>query len=249
MGRVGIAIIADVHSNLEALEAILRHAEEGNALGQVWCLGDIVGYGPDPAACMALLRRFDLRCVPGNHDHAAIGLLPTDDFNRDAAAAAHWTAGHLSPEERQYLESLPHVVQEGDFTLVHGSLRWPIWEYLDSPDAALAHLQRQQTPFGLVGHTHVPMLVVEDDKAKEGCQMYYLGQRTTVELADKRLVINPGGVGQPRDGDHRASYAVYDADARTVTLHRLEYDIAATQKKMEAAGLPRWLIYRLSIGQ
>jgi len=246
---VRIAIIADVHSNLEALEAVLRHAECENALGQVWCLGDIVGYGPDPAACIALLRRFDLRCVPGNHDHAAIGLLPTDDFNRDAAAAAHWTAGQLSPEERHYLESLPHVVQERDFTLVHGTLRWPIWEYLDSPDAALAHLQRQQTPFGLVGHTHVPMLLVADEKAKDGCEINYLEDGTTVKLADRRLVINPGGVGQPRDGDRRASYAVYDADARTVTLHRLEYDIAATQRKMEAAGLPRWLIYRLSIGQ
>jgi len=246
---VRIAIIADVHSNLEALETVLRHAEAENALGQVWCLGDIVGYGPDPVACLALLRRFDLRCVPGNHDHAAIGLLPTDDFNRDAAAAAHWTAGQLSPEERHYLENLPHVVQEGDFTLVHGTLRWPIWEYLDSPDAALAHLQRQQTPFGLVGHTHVPMLVVEDERTKEGCQMHYLEDGTTVDLADKRLVINPGGVGQPRDGDCRASYAVCDADARTVTLHRLEYDIAATQEKMEAAGLPHWLIYRLSIGQ
>jgi predicted phosphodiesterase len=246
---VRIAIIADVHSNLEALEAVLRHAEGENALGQVWCLGDIVGYGADPAACIALLRRLDLHCVPGNHDHAAIGLLPTDDFNRDAAAAAHWTAAQLSPEERQYLENLPNVVQEGDFTLVHGTLRWPIWEYLYSPEAALAHLQRQQTPFSLVGHTHVPMLVVADERAKEGCQMYYLEDGTTIKLGDKRLVINPGGVGQPRDGDRRAAYAVYDADARTVTLYRLEYDIAATQKKMEAAGLPRWLIYRLSIGQ
>ena len=132
---------------------------------------------------------------------------------------------------------------------MHGTLRWPIWEYLYSPDVALAHLQRQQTPFGLVGHTHVPMLVVEDEKAKEGCPMYHREDGTAVKLDDGRLVINPGGVGQPRDGDPRASYAVYDSDARTVTLHRLEYEIAATQKKMEAAALPRWLIYRLSIGQ
>ncbi len=244
-----IAIIADVHSNLEALEAVLRHAEGEDALGQVWCLGDIVGYGPDPAPCLALLRRFDLRCVPGNHDHAVIGLLSTDDFNRDAAAAAHWTAGQLSPEECHYLENLPHVLREGDFSLVHGTLRWPIWVYLYSPEAALAHLQRQQTPFGLVGHTHVPMLVVEDEKAGEGCQVHYPEGGTMVKLGDRRLIINPGGVGQPRDGDRRASYAVYDGDARTVTIHRLEYDIVATQEKMEAAGLPRWLIYRLSIGQ
>jgi len=249
VGRVRIAIIADVHSNLEALETVLRHAEGENALDQLWCLGDIVGYGPDPSACMAVLRRFDLRCVAGNHDHAAVGLLPTDDFNRDAAAAAHWTALQLAPEERQYLENLPHVVQEGDFTLVHGTLRWPIWEYLHSAEAAVAHLQLQQTPFSLVGHTHVPMQVVEDEKAREGCRGHYLEDGTKIELADERLIINPGGVGQPRDGDRRAAYAVYDADARTVTLHRLEYDIAVTQGKMEAAGLPHRLVYRLSIGQ
>ncbi|MGQ9572045.1 MAG: metallophosphoesterase family protein [Dehalococcoidia bacterium] len=244
-----IAVIADVHSNLEALETVLHHAEEENALGQVWCLGDVVGYGPEPSACIARLRQFDLRCVPGNHDHAAIGLLPTDDFNRDAAAAAHWTARCLSAEERRYLQNLPHVYQEGDFALVHGTLRWPIWEYLYSPDAALAHFERQQTPFSLVGHTHIPLLVVEDEETEGDCRMSYLGDGATLNLGDRRLIINPGAVGQPRDGDPRASYAVYDSDARTVTLHRLEYDVAATQKKMEAAGLPLWLIHRLSIGR
>ena len=251
-----IAIIADIHSNLEALEAVLHHAEGEKALDQVWCLGDVVGYGPDPGACLALLRRYDPLCVPGNHDHAAIGLLPTDDFNRDAAAAAHWTASQLAPDERLYLENLPHVLEEGDFTLVHGTLRWPIWEYLYSPESAVAHFQRQQTAFSLVGHTHVPMAVLEapsagrqDERSGEDCQMYHLEDGSTVKLGGQRLVINSGSVGQPRDGDPRTSYAVHDTAARTVTLHRLEYDFAATQKKMEAAGLPRWLIERLSVGR
>jgi len=244
-----IAIIADIHSNLEALEAVLRHAEGEKALDQVWCLGDVVGYGPDPGPCLALLRRYAPLCVPGNPDHAAIGLLPTDDFNRDAAAAAHWTATQLAPDERLYLENLPYVLEEGDFTLVHGTLRWPIWEYLYSPESAVAHFQRQRTPFSLVGHTHVPMVVEEGERSGEDCQMCYVEDGATIRLGGRRLVINPGGVGQPRDSDPRTSYAVFDTEASTVTLHRLEYDFAATQKKMEAAGLPRWLIQRLSVGR
>jgi len=244
-----VAIVADVHSNLEALEAVLRHAEGEGALEQVWCLGDIVGYGPDPSPCLALLRQYGAVCVPGNHDVAAIGLLPTDDFNPDAAVANAWTARQLAPDERLYLENLVHVIRQGDFTLVHGSLRWPIWEYLYSPEVAQAHLQRQETPFSLVGHTHVPLLVVEDERSPEGCQMYYLEDGTAFKLGDQRLIINPGGVGQPRDGDPRAAYAVYDDEALTITLYRLEYDIAATQQKMAAAGLPRWLIQRLSLGR
>ncbi len=244
-----IAILADVHSNLEALETVLRHAEQQRALEQVWCLGDIVGYGPDPGPCLALLREHAALGVPGNHDLAAIGLLSTEDFNPDAAAANVWTTRQLGVDERLYLEGLPHVLRLGDFTLVHGSLRWPIWEYLYSADVALAHFQRQETPYSLVGHTHVSLLVVEDEGSPEGYQMRYLEDGATVELGESRLIVNPGGVGQPRDGDPRAAYAVYDEEARTVVLHRLEYDIAATQRKMEAAGLPPRLIRRLSMGR
>ncbi|OHD76557.1 MAG: hypothetical protein A2V99_16590 [Spirochaetes bacterium RBG_16_67_19] len=244
-----IAIVADVHSNLDALETVLRHAEEQKALEQVWCLGDTVGYGPEPNACLALLRRYNALTVPGNHDLAAIGLLSTEDFNPDAAAAAAWTALQIVPDERTYLENLPHVVRQGEFTLVHGSLRWPIWEYLYTPEVALAHLELQETPYSLVGHTHVPLLVKEDQGSPDGCLMNYLEDGTALELRDRRLVINPGSVGQPRDGDPRTSYAIYDDEARTVTVHRLEYDIAATQQKMAAAGLPAWLIRRLSRGR
>jgi predicted phosphodiesterase len=244
-----IAIVADVHSNLEALETVLRHAEEQKALGRVWCLGDTVGYGPEPNACLALLRRLDAVTVPGNHDLAAIGLLSTQDFNPAAAAAAAWTAAQIVPDERLYFESLPHVVRQGDFTLVHGSLRWPIWEYLYTPEVALAHLALQETPYSVVGHTHVPLLVKEDKDSPDGCQLHHLENGTALELRDRRLVINPGSVGQPRDGDSRTSYAVYDDHERTVTVHRLEYDIAATQKKMATVNLPDWLIQRLSRGR
>jgi predicted phosphodiesterase len=244
-----IAIVADIHSNLDALETVFRHAEEQKALEQVWCLGDTVGYGPEPNACLALLRRHNALTVPGNHDLAAIGLLSTEDFNPDAAAAAAWTALQIAPDERAYFESLPHVVRQGEFTLVHGSLRWPIWEYLYTPEVAVAHLELQETPYSVVGHTHVPLLVKEDQSSPDGCLLTYLEDGTALELRDRRLVINPGSVGQPRDGDPRTSYAIYDDTERTVTVHRLEYDIAATQQKMEAAGLPAWLIRRLSRGR
>ena len=264
-----IAIVSDVHANLAALEAVLRHAEGQGARDGLWCLGDTVGYGPEPGECIARLRGLGATLVAGNHDRAATGKIGTEEFNPDAATAARWTARQLDGDERQYLDSLPEVVrltagrdrslkaappegslQEGEFTLVHGTLRWPIWEYLYSYEVAQGHLQRQQTPFGLVGHTHVPMLVLEGEEFPNGCEMYFLEDGTKSKLERRRkLVLNPGGVGQPRDGDPRASYAVYDSDEETVTIHRVEYDIAATQKLMEAAALPRWLIDRLSVGR
>ncbi len=268
-----ILILSDVHANLAALEAVLRHAEGQGAKDGLWCLGDTVGYGPQPRECIARLRELRATLVAGNHDRAATGKIGTEEFNPDAATAARWTAGQLDGDAREYLDSLPEVTsvggslkaapQEGgrdpgakagasgaEFTLVHGTLRWPIWEYLYSYEAAQGHLQRQQSPFGLVGHTHVPMLVLEGEEFPHGCEMYFLEDGAKVKLErSRKMVLNPGGVGQPRDGDPRASYALYDVDEETVALHRVEYDIAATQKLMEAAGLPRWLIDRLSVGR
>jgi len=245
-----IAIVSDVHANLAALEAVLRHAQEQGALDGLWCLGDLVGYGPQPNQVLERLREAGARAVAGNHDLAAIGLLSTDDFNPAAAAAARWTARQLQEPQRRYLASLPQVLRQDDFTLVHGTLRWPVWEYLYSYEAARAHLQRQETPFGLVGHTHIPVLVLEDEGFPQGCELFYLRDGARLELRPgRRLVINPGSVGQPRDGDPRAAYAIYDSQAGTVTLHRVEYDIAATQRLMEEAGLPRWLSERLALGR
>ena len=257
-----IVILSDVHANLAALEAVLAHAGAGGALDAVWCLGDTVGYGPQPSACISRLREENATLVAGNHDRAATGAMDVDEFNSDAATAALWTRGQLGADDAGYLDSLPEVAYapfEGDpslqagaseFTLVHGTLSSPLWEYLYSHEAARAHLDLQRTPFSLVGHTHVPLLVVDGEDGPQGCELYALGDGDRVELSDgRRLVINPGGVGQPRDGDPRSAYAVYDTEPATVTIHRVEYDIAATQKLMAEAGLPRWLIERLSLGR
>ena len=242
-----IAFVSDIHANLPAFEAVLRHAEAGGRVEALWCLGDTVGYGPHPNECIALLRRYEHRAVAGNHDLAACGKMGTEEFNEAAATAARWTAGQLSPVAREYLEGLPMVVSEGDFTLVHGSLRWPEWEYLLSSEQAQAHLELQQTPYGLVGHSHLPLVCEEAEPAPPRLRPTADGER--VELGATRLILNPGGAGQPRDGDPRAAYALYDSEARSVTYYRVEYDIAATQRAMEAARLPRWLIERLSYGR
>ncbi len=242
-----VAIIADVHSNLSAFEAVLRHAEEGGQLDAVWFPGDIVGYGPHPNECIALLRSHEHRAVAGNHDLASFGGMDTEEFNEAAAAAAHWTAEQLSDGARAYLRDLPLAVREGDFTMVHGTLRWPEWEYLLSSEQALAHFALQDTPYSLVGHSHVPFVCRERMGGPPDLRPVGDGER--IELGNERLIINPGGAGQPRDGDPRAAYALYDAQARVVTFHRVEYDVAATQRAMEAAGLPRWLSERLSYGR
>ncbi|MEX0799888.1 MAG: metallophosphoesterase family protein [Dehalococcoidia bacterium] len=249
-----IAILSDVHANLAALEAVLAHAGAGGALDAVWCLGDTVGYGPQPSQCIARLRQVEATLVAGNHDRAATGAIGVDEFNADAATAALWTRGQLGADDAGYLDSLPEVAAisepDAEFTLVHGTLRSPLWEYLYSHEAARAHLDLQKTPFSLVGHTHVPLLVVDGEDGPQGCELYALGDGDRVELSgERRLVINPGGVGQPRDGDPRSAYALYDTAPATVTVHRVEYDIAATQKLMAEAGLPRWLIERLSLGR
>src|SRR5574341_1500196 len=202
-----VLVVSDIHANLVALNTVLRDAGSVDA---AWSLGDSVGYGPHPGECVARLRELGTVMVAGNHERAATGAIGTEDFNPDAAAAARWTKAQLSPDEQVFLDDLPEVVTDEKFTLVHGTLRDPIWEYLYSYEAAAAHLGLQETPFGLVGHTHVPALVVEDDRLPRGCDLYRLSEGDRVEVKDgARLVVNPGSVGQPRDGDPRAAYAVY----------------------------------------
>jgi len=242
-----VAIVADIHANLPAFEAVLRHAEAAGRIDTLWCLGDTVGYGPHPNECVGLLRRYEQRCVGGNHDLAACGRMGTEEFNEAAAQAALWTAEQLTEAARSYLRELPMVVTEGEFTLVHGSLRWPEWEYLLSSEQAQAHFELQRTPYGLVGHSHIPFVCEERPGAPPMLRPAADGER--VELSTTRLILNPGSVGQPRDGDPRAAYALYDGEAGTVTFRRVEYDIATTQRAMEAARLPRWLVERLSYGR
>ena len=241
-----IAIVSDVHSNLAALQAVLRHADSGGSADAVWCLGDIVGYGAEISATIAALRGRPLTSVAGNHDLAATGAISVEDFNPVAAEAALWTAEQLSSDERAFLLDLPLTMVTGAFTLVHGSLREPMWEYLLDPEQATAQFASQTTPYSLIGHSHLLFWVEE---RRGGPSFYRADDGTTIELGERRLIINPGSAGQPRDGDPRASYVLYDEGAATITWHRVEYDIAATQASIRAAGLPDMLAERLALGR
>jgi predicted phosphodiesterase len=243
------AILADIHANLSALEAVLADIKMKGLTGDIWCLGDVVGYGPDPHQSIELLRTHNPLCVAGNHDWAAIGKLNTSDFNPEAAEAVRWTSRQLKSEDILFLEGLPLKAENGEFTLAHGSPRDPISEYLLSRDEAEQNLAYIKTAYCLVGHTHQPRIF---EFRRPGStisipetEIFSRG----INLADSRWIINPGSVGQPRDGDPRASYAVYDTDTRKVKLLRVEYDIAATQGRMKQAGLPNSLISRLSAGR
>ena len=240
------AIIADIHSNLAALTAVLSDIEQRGGVDEIWCLGDVVGYGPDPHQCIELLRRYNHVCVAGNHDRAAIGKLDTSYFNPLAAAACHWTARQLSPEDIQYLESLPLTIEKDDFILVHGSPVEPILEYVISTSIAAKNFAFFQSPYCLVGHSHVPAVFKEEDGS---CLSIPFSPGIGMVLGASRLIINPGGVGQPRDGDARASYAIYNSEGRVIRLYRIPYDIGATQDKMMQAGLPIHLVTRLKEGR
>lgn len=236
-------ILADVHSNLEAFAALLAAAEAEGEIEEIWCLGDMVGYGPDPHHCLQLLRRYPHICVAGNHDLAAIGRIDTSQFNAAAAAAARWTAEHLAVEDREYLEALPLKLERGDFTLVHGSPREPVWEYLLSPEEARASLAYFTTRFCLIGHSHIPLLFEFRDSR---CQLSLLPP--SLPLGRNRMILNPGGAGQPRDQDPRASFVIYDSEASHLRHFRVAYPVATTQEKMRRLGLPHSLADRLSYG-
>ena len=240
------AIIADIHANLAAFTAVLDDIKRRGGVEEVWCLGDVIGYGPDPHQCIDLLRQYDHVCVAGNHDRAAIGKMGTSYFNPDAAAASHWTAQQLSPDDVAYLESLPLVIQKDDFTLVHGSPRDPIWEYLFSTGTAKENFAHFQSPFCLVGHSHMPLIFEYDEAGISFLKKF--PSDAILTLAKNRLIINPGGVGQPRDSDPRASYATYDSETRVIRLYRVPYDIGTTQARMAEYRLPGNLITRLSYG-
>jgi diadenosine tetraphosphatase ApaH/serine/threonine PP2A family protein phosphatase len=238
-----IAVVADVHANLEAFQAVLAHAGD---LDELWSLGDIVGYGPDPGACITLLHTYPHIAIAGNHDYAATGVISTEDFNPFAAEAALWTSKQLSLEDQLWLSNLSAVHIEGEFTLAHGSLNDPVWDYLVSLDRARGHLQHQTTPYGLVGHSHLPQVFTE---GQTRLQQASLDNAEEVPLGSRRLIVNPGSVGQPRDGDPRASYCLLDTEKRRLTLHRVPYEIEVTQAKMRAVGLPDYLAQRLDEGR
>lgn len=237
------AVLGDVHANLDALEAVLADAAQRGAEAYV-STGDLVGYNADPAACMERLAALGARAVQGNHDHYAASSEGLDYFNPVAAAAIRWTRHQLDGEHRRRLGALPMSRQVAEFTLVHSSLHAPEeWEYVFSSGEAAASLALQQTPLCFCGHTHRPAAFRMKGRRIER------GVYETLRLeAGWIYLINAGSVGQPRDGDPRAAYVLYDDQAKTVTLHRVEYDIPAAQAKIRAAGLPETDALRLAAG-
>ena len=241
-----VALISDVHANLAALDAVLREAQ-ASRVEAVWHTGDLVGYGPDPDEVVARMIDLGARCVLGNHDAAVAGLMDVSEFNDLAAAGCRWTLAHTSDDTRGYLGALPRTNREGEYTRVHGSLRDPIWEYLTTHEAAEAHFALQQTRFSVFGHTHLPTVLFEN--AAGVIEGFAPVDGEVVELAELRAAINPGGVGQPRDGDPRACFAVLDTAANEITFRRVAYDIATTQRRIRERGLPRMLATRLAAGR
>ena len=240
-----VLIVADVHGNLEALESVVADAEERGGFDQVWSLGDVVGYGPSPGECIDLLGRFDTRAIAGNHDLAAIGKMSPQDFNDDALAAIVWTTTKLSDAHKSYLEGLPLTQRLDGFTLAHGSPRDPTSEYLKSVEAVVENLPYFNTARLLVGHTHVSFVC---RTVAERATFFKFPVDEPVALGNDRLVINPGAVGQPRDMDPTASYAIYDLDEGAITHHRVKYDVLKTQQKMTEQELPKYLIERIGFG-
>jgi predicted phosphodiesterase len=238
-----IAVLSDIHSNLVALEAVLHHAGEVEA---IWCLGDTVGYGPEPDACLRAISQRSSAAVAGNHDWAAIGKLGVEDFNPEAGAAVRWTSAQLTVENKDYLRLLPQRRVEGDFTLVHGSPRDPMWEYLLSAQVARANFGYFSTRYCLVGHTHIPSYFIL--RTQQVAAHYAAADHQLVLTDGERLILNPGSVGQPRDDNPLSSYMLLDTDRQTASWRRVPYDIAKTQEQMARFDLPRRLIERLSSG-
>ncbi len=237
-----VAVLSDIHANLPALNAVLEALAPFDA---VWQLGDVVGYGPQPDEVVTRLREVGATGVRGNHDAAAIGELSTDTFNDEARAAVEWTAERISPSTRAWLEALPDRTSEADFTLVHGSPRDPVWEYIASPSVARANLVHLDTRHCLVGHTHIPLVFRRDGERVE--TITPLDGEPFV-FDGRSVILNPGSVGQPRDGDPRACGVLIDTASGEVAWHRVVYPVAEVQALMESVGLPQRLVERLAYG-
>jgi predicted phosphodiesterase len=239
-----VAVISDVHANYHALEAVLEEID-AESVDAVWCLGDTVGYGPLPNECCEQVEeRADLSLV-GNHDLVVLGELEVADFNDEAAAAALWTADVLTPAARAFLERLQPTAEQDGVDLYHASARDPIWEYVLTEEAARATLELSSAPLVLVGHSHVALAVRLND---EGVVGGLAPGGSDVDL-DGRWLLNPGSVGQPRDGDPRAAWLLLDLERKTATFRRVEYPIAETQAEMRERGLPPGLATRLAHGE
>ncbi|MCS6940127.1 MAG: metallophosphoesterase family protein [Roseiflexaceae bacterium] len=241
-----ILILSDIHSNIVALETVLSAARPYDT---VWNLGDTIGYGPRPNECVATIRTKASIMLAGNHDLACLGLLDLSDFNPDARAANVWNGEQLTYDHRMLLEELEPIQPINErFLAAHGSPREPVWEYLLTRYQALDNFRRFEQQVCLIGHSHVPLVFrLTPDGRCEGPSSPDDGARLTLE-SGFRYIINPGSVGQPRNQDPRAAFAIFDTTTDTITFHRVPYDIWLTQQQMRNAQLPEALIIRLEYG-
>ncbi len=238
-----VAVLSDVHSNLHALEAVLAEIDAGG-FDAIWFLGDLVGYGPRPNECAALLQERAAICLAGNHDLVVLGKISLATFAGEAGAAAAWTRTVLDEPARAFLDSLSPSAVAPDAELFHGSPRDPVWDYVLTDEAARESFAQTTAPLVLVGHSHVALELSNGLELRGG----QAAAGTTVELGGVRRLLNPGSVGQPRDGDRRAAWLEIDKGSGRATFRRTDYPVERTQAEMREAGLPEVLAVRLAHG-
>ena len=239
-----VAVVSDIHANLHALEAVLAEID-AEGVDELWCLGDVVGYGPRPNECCDLVRGRAALSLCGNHDLAVLGTLDVEEFTGDAAAAARWTTSVLGEPQRAWLSSLAPLGRRENAQLFHASPRDPVWEYVLSEHGALLALLETEAPLVLVGHSHVALALSWDGRKIDGG---LAPGGASKSFGRRRWLLNPGSVGQPRDGDPRAAWLLLDTAARRCTFRRIPYDIAGTQKEIRDQRLPEGLAARLAHG-
>jgi diadenosine tetraphosphatase ApaH/serine/threonine PP2A family protein phosphatase len=239
-----VAVISDVHGNRHALDAVLA-AVERDEPDAIWCLGDTVGYGPHPNECCAVVEARADVCLVGNHDLAVLGRIDLALFADEAGVAARWTQGELKPHARAFLEQLEPAGRADGVELFHGSPTDPVWDYVLTGEAALEALELTTAPIVLVGHSHVALQI---GLAADALSGGLARAGTELDLSTGRFLLNPGSVGQPRDGDPRAAYLLLDLERRFATFRRVRYPIQQTQKEMQRLGLPEVLAERLAHG-
>jgi predicted phosphodiesterase len=241
-----VAVISDIHGNRQAFEATLNAVAASDA-AELWCLGDLVGYGADPDVCVELAREHAAVCLGGNHDLAVTGEISLDEFSRGASLAAQWTREVIAPENLAFLATLSPTGKEGSVGLYHASPRDPVWEYVLSTLLAELCLDAQPDRLCLIGHSHVALSFVR--REGELATGEPRRQGAELDIASGEWLLNPGSVGQPRDGDPRAAWLLLDLDGLTASFHRADYDIAGAAAAIRAAHLPDSLAERLEYGQ
>ncbi|MCK5579802.1 MAG: metallophosphoesterase family protein [Candidatus Omnitrophica bacterium] len=236
-------IFSDIHGNLEAFEAVIA-ALEKESVDVYLCAGDTIGYGADPDVCLERLRCLKAKSVAGNHEWAVLGNMTLMHFNPVAREAILWTENQLGPDEKDFLKTFPLKFKNDDLMMVHGTWQHEsMFEYLTSLRKAQEMFALMDRDIGFVGHTHVPMILEQNDE-----EISFVSSFVIKPNPDRKYIVNVGSVGQPRDGDPRAAYAVYDTKAKEVAVRRVSYPVVKAQEKIRQAGLPGMLADRLEIG-